>query len=323
MKISYGKAIREALYKELENDKSLVLFGQDIQQNLYGYTDDLVNVFGQNRVINVPISEAAVVGTAIGAAMCGVKTIVDLSVASFLYVAMDQIVSIASKTNYMYNGQFELPITIMCSTFYNSSIAAQHSDRPHPIFMNTPGLKVVMPATPQDSYSLLRSSIHDKNPVIYLSDRNLFYSEAEVNENIEIELGQANILKKGSDISIIAISGCTKMALDILPELKLKNISAELIDVRSLAPLDKNTIKKSVQKTGKVVIADTANKTCSAASEIASILVAEIFSALKAPIGIVTHDDVPVPFARNLELAVMPTRDKIFQKVIEVMQYSR
>jgi len=323
MKMTYGNAIREALYKELENDQSLVLFGEDIQHNLYGYTGNLANIFGKNRVIDVPLSEAAVVGTAIGAAMCGMRTIVDLTVASFLFVAMDQIVSMASKTNYMYNGQFELSLTIMCSTFYNSSIAAQHSDRPHPIFMNIPGLKLVMPATPQDAYSLLRSSVVDKNPVIYLSDRTLFYNEAEVDENYRTELGQANVLKKGSDITIIAISGCTKMAMDILPELYRNNISAEIIDVRSLVPLDKDTIKKSVQKTGRVIIADTANKTCSAASEIASILVAEIFSALKAPIGIVAHDDVPVPFARNLELAIMPTKEKIFQKVIEVMQYDR
>lgn len=323
MKMTYGKAMREALFKELENDQSVVFFGEDLHHNLYGYTDNFVNLFGEKRIINMPLSEAAVVGSAIGAAMCGLKTIVDLTVANFLFVAMDQIVNIAAKTNYMYNGQFELPITIMCGTYYNCSNAAQHSDRPHPMFMNVPGLKIVAPTNPQDAYSLLRTSIVDKNPVIYFSDRSLFYTEAEVDENCKIELGQAAVLKDGNDITIITISGCAKMALDILPELNNNNISAEIIDVRSLVPLDKNIIKKSVQKTGRVVIVDTANKCCSAASEISSILAEDLFYALKAPIGIVAYDDVPVPFAKNLELQIMPTKEKIFQKVIKAMQYQK
>jgi acetoin:2,6-dichlorophenolindophenol oxidoreductase subunit beta len=323
MKMTYGKAIREALFIELQNDPSVVFFGEDLHHNLYGYTDNLVNVFGERRIINMPLSEASVVGSAIGAAMCGLKTIVDLTVANFLYVAMDQIVNMAAKTNYMYNGQFELPITIMCGTYYNCSNAAQHSDRPHSMFMNVPGLKIVAPTNPQDAYSLLRTSIADKNPVIYFSDRMLFYTEAEVDENCKIELGQAAVLKEGSDITIITISGCTKMALDTLPELDNNNISAEIIDIRTLVPLDKMTIKKSVQKTGRVVIVDTANKSCSAASEISSILAEDLFFALKAPIGIVAYDDVPVPFARNLELQIMPTKEKILNKVLMIMQYQK
>jgi pyruvate/2-oxoglutarate/acetoin dehydrogenase E1 component len=323
MKITYGEAIREALYKELENDQSVVLFGEDIQHNLYGYTDKLMNIFGENRIINMPLSEAANVGTAIGAAVCGLKTIIDLTNSNFLFVAMDQIVNIAAKINYMYNGQLKMPLTIMCASFYNSNSAAQHSDRPHPIFMNVPGLKVVVPTCPQDAYSLLRTAIVDKNPVIYFADRTLFYVKAEVDVNCKIEMGQAAVLSEGRDITIVTISGCTQMALDILPELKNNNISAEIIDVRSLVPLDKFTIKKSVKKTGRVVIADTSNKTCSAASEISSILAEELFSALKAPIGIVACDNVPVPFAKNLELQIMPTKEKIIQKVINVMQYHK
>lgn len=323
MEISYGEAIREALYHELENDQSVVLFGADIEHNLYGYTDNLTNVFGKKRVITMPLSEAAVVGTAIGAAMCGLKTIVDLTVANFLFVAMDQIVSMASKTNYMYNGQYKLPITIMCATLYNASNSAQHSDRPHSIFMNVPGLKIVAPTCPQDAYSLLRSSVSDNNPVLYFADRNLFYTKEDIDFNRKIEIGKATVLNEGADITIITISGCTKLALDILPELKKNNISAEIIDVRTLIPLDEETIKKSVQKTGRVVIADTANKTCSAASEISSILAEELFHALKAPIGIIAHDDIPVPFARNLELQILPTKEKLFQKIISTLQYQK
>lgn len=321
MEFTYGEAIREALYKELENNQSVVLFGEDIRHNLYGYTDNLFNRFGEKRIINTPLSEAAVVGTAIGAAMCGLTPIVDLTVTNFLYVAMDQIVNMAAKINYMYNGQFKLPLTIMVSALYNSSSAAQHSDRPHPAFMNTPGLKLVAPSCPQDAYSLLRSAIADENPVIYFSDRSLFYTKENVDENSNIKIGQASLLTEGKDITIVTISGCTQMALDLLPELNNNNIYAEIIDVRSLVPLDINTIKKSVSKTGRVVIADTANKSCSAASEISSILAEDLFSALKAPIGIVAYDNVPVPFAKKLETKIMPTKEKIFQKVINILKY--
>lgn len=319
MEITYGDAIREALDKALENDDSVVLFGQDIHHNVYGYTGNLLNKYGDKRIINTPISESAVVGTAIGAAMCGLKTIVDLTVGNFLYVAMDQIASIAAKNAYMYNGQFKLPLTIMCSTLYNTSSAAQHSDRPHPMVMNIPGLKVVSPASPQDAYSLLRTSINDNNPVIYFSDRSIFYTKEDVDLNLNVEIGYASILKKGEDITIVTIAGCRQMALATQIELSSINISAEIIDVRSLVPLDIETIKSSVRKTGRVVIVDTANKTCSAASEISSLLAEDIFYYLKAPIGIVSYDNIPVPFAKNLELQIMPTKAKILHKVINIM----
>jgi acetoin:2,6-dichlorophenolindophenol oxidoreductase subunit beta len=319
MEITYGEAIREALYQELKADPLTVLFGEDIRYNLYGYTDKLVDIFGTERVIDTPLSEAAVVGTSVGAAMCGLRTIVDLTVANFLFVAMDQLVSIASKTNYMYNGQFKLPVTIMCATLYNGSNSAQHSDRPHPLFMNMPGFKVIAPSSPQDAYSLLRSAIRDNNPVIFFSDRSVFYSKEDVDFDKEIEIGKAAILQEGDDITIISISGCRKAVLNILPELERKNISAEVIDLRTLIPLDKETILKSVRKTGRVVIADTANKTCSAASEISSILAEEAFFHIKAPIGIVAHEDVPVPFAKNLEIQLLPTQEKLLEKVMATM----
>jgi pyruvate/2-oxoglutarate/acetoin dehydrogenase E1 component len=323
MELTYGAAIREALYQELKKSETTVLFGEDIRYNIYGYTDKLVDAFGKERVIDVPLSEAAVVGTALGASMCGLHTIVDLTVANFLFVAMDQIVSIASKTSYMYNGQFKLPMTIMCSTLYNASNAAQHSDRPHSIFMNIPGLKVVAPSSPQDAYSLLRAAIQDNNPVLYFSDRNLFYSKQDVDLDLQVPIGKANVIMEGSDVTIVSISGCTKSAFDIQPQLEEMGISAEIVDVRTLAPLDKETILNSVRKTGRVVIADTANKTCSAASEIASIIAEEAFFSLEAPIAIVAHEDVPVPFAKNLELILLPTKEKLLQKIITTYNQSK
>lgn len=323
MDLTYGESIREALFTELEKNKDVVMFGQDIQHNLYGYTKDLANIFGEERVINTPLSEAAVVGTAIGAAMCGLRTIVDLTVSNFLYVAMDQIVNMAAKTIYMYNGQFRLPITIMCSSMYNASNGAQHSDRSHSMFMNVPGLKIITPSNSQDAYSLLVSSIQDDSPVIFFTDRSLFYSKQDVDLNRKIAIGNANILKSGKDITIIAIAGTVSIVLSLAEELKTENISADIIDVRTLVPLDKKSILDSVFKTGRVIIVDTAHRTCSAASEISSIIVEEAFCALKAPVGIVAYEDVPIPFAKELESILMPTKEKVLCKIKTIINYGK
>lgn len=323
MHLTFGEAIREALFAELERNKDTVMFGQDIQHNLYGYTKDLVDVFGEDRIRNTPLSEAAVVGTAIGAAMCGIRTIVDLTVSNFLYVAMDQIVNMAAKTTYMYDGQFKLPLTIMCSSMYNANNGSQHSDRPHPMFMNVPGLKIVTPTNPQDAYSLLRSSISESNPVIYFTDRSLFYNKQDIDLNLEVKIGNAEVLKIGKDITIIAIAGTVLTSLSIIEELEENNIDAEIIDIKTLVPLDKQTILNSVNKTGRVVIIDTAHKTCSAASEISSIIAEDSFSALKAPIGIVAYEDVPIPFEKSLEIELMPTKEKLLNKVKKTYYYGK
>lgn len=321
MKMKYGEAIRQALHDELENDPNVVLMGQDIQHNIYGYTGELLRTFGPRRVRNTPISEAAVVGTAIGSAMCGLRPIIDLTVANFLYVAMDQLASMAAKMRYMYDGQFKVPITVLVGTLYNTNSAAQHSDRPHPAIMNIPGLKAIAPASPQDAYSMLRGAVRDDNPVICFMDRNLFYSEQIVDRTCVAEIGKAALLAVGKDLTIVSIGGMTKSVIELLPELSKRGISVEVIDVRSLTPLDIKTISTSVRKTGRAVIVDTANRTCSAASEISSRLVETEFAFLRAPIGIVAYDDVPVPFAKCLERQIMPTSEKILLKVLHVMGY--
>lgn len=324
MNLSYGEAMREALFMELHENQDTIMFGQDIEHNLYGYTKDLKNIYGAMRIKDTPLSEAAVVGTGIGAAMCGIRTIIDLTVSNFLYVAMDQIVNMAAKTIYMYDGQFRLPLTIMCSSMYKCGNGAQHSDRPHPMFMNVPGLKIATPSTPQDAYSLLRSSINDNSPVIYFSDRTLFYDKADVNLDLQIGLGKANIISQGKNLTLIAISGSLSIALATANELKTVNdISIELIDVRTLAPLDRATILQSVIKTGRVVIVDTAHKTCSAASEISSIIAEEAFEYLKSPIGIVSYEDCPIPFSNELEVILAPSKEKLLNKILFTLNFGK
>lgn len=318
MELTYGKALQQAIEEEMSLDKKIVLFGEDIQKNLYGYTEGLAEKFGEERVINIPLSEAGVVGLACGASMCGLRPIVDLTIPNFLYVAMDQIASIAAKTYYMYNGKYSMPITLFCSSMQGSGNAAQHSDRLHSMFMSIPGLKIICPATPQDMYSMMRGAIRDDNPVLCFADRSLFWKREEVDLSKIIRPGVSNKVKSGDDLTIITVSSCLQLVRDILPEIESLGINPEIIDVRSIVPLDYSLISESVKKTGRVIICDTANKSGSAASEIASYIQENLFKCLKGPIKIVACENVPIPFAKKLEQEILVTKDKILSKIKEV-----
>lgn len=322
MKMTYGNAVRQALYDELKSNSDVVLFGEDIQHNLYGYTEGLEEEFGSNRVRNIPLSEAGVMGIVCGAAMCGLRPVLDLTLPNFLYVAMDQIASIAAKTCYMYNGAYSLPLTIFCSSMCGSGNAAQHSDRLHSLFMNIPGLKIICPATPQDMYSMLKEAIEDNNPVMCFADRMLFWKEEEVSVEKKVNIGSAHIVTKGDNLTIVTVSSCLQMVKEILPDLNDCGISVEIIDIRSVVPLDFETIKKSVDKTGRVIICDTANRTGSVASEIASLLAQYDFYSLKEPIQIVACENVPVPFARILEQEILVTKEKILSSIITSFHFN-
>lgn len=321
MKITYGRAIQQAIYDEMEMDSTVFILGEDIQKNLYGYTGDLVEKFGIERVLNIPLSEASVMGIACGAAMCGLRPIVDLTITNFLYVAMDQIANMAAKLHYMSNGLYSLPLTILCSDLSGNGNAAQHSDRVHSLFQNIPGLKIICPATPQDMYSMMRGSIRDCSPVLCISDRSLFWTEENVEYQIQKLMYTSNIVKEGNDVSVITISSCLKMIKEILPILEKLNISVEIIDVRSIVPLDFQTILESVNKTGRVIICDTANKTGSVASEIAARISQDAFYFLKEPVQIVACEDVPIPFAKELEKEVLVTKEKILDRITNAFHY--
>lgn len=322
MKLTYGDAIRQALYDELEADKSVILFGEDDQKNLYGYTEGLAKKFGTRRVIDIPLSEASVVGLVCGAAMCGLRPVLDLTSPNFLYITMDQLANIAAKTCYMYNGAYSLPMTVFCSSMSGSGNAAQHSDRLHALFMGIPGLKVICPASSQDMYAMLREAIRDDNPVLCFADRSLFWRKGEVSTVSEQLIGQANMICEGTDLTIVTVSGCLQMVRDILPELLGQGISPEVIDIRSIVPLDFETIRHSVEKTGKVVLCDTANRSGSVASEIAARLSQYALSALKAPVRIVACEDVPLPFARVLETEILVTKEKILHEINQLLQHA-
>ncbi|MDE5638230.1 MAG: hypothetical protein K2I47_00255 [Odoribacter sp.] len=322
MILKYGEAIHRALHDALDNDEKVFFFGEDDKYNLYGYTEGLYEKFGLDRVRDIPLSEAGIVGIACGAAICGMRPILDLTTENFLYVAMDQICSIAAKTSYMYGGQYSVPITIFCSSMSIGGNAAQHSDRVHSLFMNVPGLKIICPSSPQDMYSMLRTAVEDDNPVLCFADRSLFWLEEDVNFEKRIPLGSAKVVHEGSDLTVISISGCYKYVEEIWHE-KRDNLSMEVIDVRSVVPFDFETIKKSIMKTGRVVICDTANRTGCLAGHISSLLAENAFEYLNAPIGIASSLDVPVPYAKGLEQEVLVSKAKILNEINKIYTYGR
>lgn len=317
MILTYEKALEKALHDSLEKNPNVVLFGEDIEHNLYGYTNGFVKKFGRERIRDIPLSEASIMGLVCGASMCGLRPILDLTVQNFLFVAMDQICSIAAKTHYMYNGRYKLPLTIITSSLCGSGSAAQHSDRLHSMFSTIAGLKIITPATPQDMYSMLIEAIESDDPILCFTDRILFKQEEQVSFKPTKTIGKCKIVKKGEDFTIITISTSLKIVKEILPEIQSLGKSPEIIDIRSVVPLDFQTIKKSVQKTGKVLICDTANKTSSTASEISSLLAQYAFKYLKAPIQIVASENIPIPFAKCLEQEVIISKEKILRSIRE------
>lgn len=305
-RISYLEAIVRAQVEEMERDSSVILIGEDLA--IYG-DGQVVAGFGEDRIWNAPISELGFTGMAVGAAITGTRPIVALNIASFMYLASDQIINQAAKLHFMTGGQVTVPAVFRCTMYYGSSIAAQHSDRPYPMFMNVPGLKVIAPASPSDAKGLLKAAIRDDDPVVFFEDNSLWTMKEEVSLDPEhlIPLGVADVKRTGDDVTIVAIAGCIRPALAAAEALAAEGISAEVVDPRTLSPLDTDTILVSVAKTGRLVVVDNAHTRCNAASEIAAVVAEEGFETLRAPIRRLSAPDVHVPFSPALEAALFPS----------------
>jgi acetoin:2,6-dichlorophenolindophenol oxidoreductase subunit beta len=309
--ISLTQALNEAMREEMRRDERVFIMGEDIRSGVYGASGGLFSEFGADRVLDCPLSENAFVGAAVGAAAVGTRPIVE-SASCFLWVAMDSLISQAAKMRYMFGGQVDLPIVYRMSMYYGGSMAAHHSDRSHPIFMHIPGFKVVFPSTAYDGKGLLKTAIRDDDPVIFCEDRTILGARGHVpEEEYCIPFGQADIKREGSDVTIVAIGGMVTRALQAAEALAGEGISAEVLDPRTLVPLDKQAILDSVAKTGRLVTVDMAHKTCSAASEIAAIVAMEGFWDLQAPIQRVGTANVHIPFSTALEPLCYPTADSI------------
>jgi pyruvate dehydrogenase E1 component beta subunit len=306
--LSYAEAIHEAQLFEMRRDPAVILIGEDVHGLLLGPYGQL----GPARLWSAPISESGFTGMAVGAALTGLRPIVDLVIASFAYVAMDPLVNQAAKLRSMTGGQAQVPAVFRCGMWYGSSYAAQHSDRPYPLFMNSPGLKIAVPATPADAKGLLQTAVRDDDPVLVFEDRNLAASRGPVPEgDAAVPFGEARVHRTGSDVTLVAIASALPEALAAADELAQDGVGVEVIDPRTLVPLDRETILRSVQRTGRLVVADPAHRTCGAAAEIAALAAEHAFDALRAPVLRVATPDVPIPFSPSLERELYPTRARI------------
>ena len=313
--ITLTQALNEAVREEMRRDERVFIMGEDIQSGVYGASGGLFAEFGGERVRDCPLSENAFMGAAVGAAAVGMRPIVE-SAFCFMWVAMDSLVSQAAKMRYMFGGQVDLPIVYRASMYYGGSMAAHHSDRSYPLFMQIPGFKVVFPSDAYDAKALLKASIREDDPVIFCEDRTILGARAYVpEEDYSIPLGVAAIKREGTDATIVAIGGMVPRALAAAEALATEGISAEVLDPRTLVPLDKAAILKSVAKTGRLVVVDMAHKTCSAASEIAAIVAMEGFWDLQAPIQRLGTVNVHIPFSPALEPLCYPTDESIAEAV--------
>ena len=318
--IYFINAMQEGLRAAMAEDDTVVVIGEDVDRSIIGATRGLIAEFGEQRVRNTPISEATFVGACVGAAAVGLRPVVDLMVGSFFYVAMDQLADQAAKLRYMSAGQVDLPIVYFTATGPSGSGAAQHSENLHPMLMNVAGLKIVMPSTPYDAKGLMLSAVRDSNPVVYLQDFVLGGTKGPVPEEpYTIPLGLADVKRTGTDVTVVAIGALVPQALKAAVKLEKDGISVEVIDPRTLVPLDLDTILESVAKTGRLVVCDNARQTCSAASEIVACVVEAAFSVLKAPPQRVAWENFPVPFSPVLEKRVLVNEDDIRAAIVKTV----
>ncbi|MET0887551.1 MAG: transketolase C-terminal domain-containing protein [Mycetocola sp.] len=317
-KKSFLNATIEAIVEEMERDERVFIMGQDLRTGTYGAFP--LDRFG-DRVRNLPISEAANVGAAVGAALTGMRPVIDMTVSTFLYSGMDQIVNQAAKSRYMFGGQADVPVVIRATMFYGASQAAHHTDRPYPMFMNVPGLKIIVPSTAADAKGLMKSAIREPDPVMVFEDSNLWGTRSEVPDDVDfiIPLGKADIKQEGDDVTIVAIANGVRYSLQAAKELSAEGISAEVLDPRTLVPMDWDAIFASVRKTGRLVVVDPAFRTCGAASEIVTRVVENCYDDLKVAPVRVTAPDMQVPFSPGLEKEILPNKEKVLAAVHSIL----
>jgi pyruvate dehydrogenase E1 component beta subunit len=312
----FMQAMNQALRAAMEEDETVIVLGEDVDRGVFGVTRGLIDRFGANRIRKTPISEATFVGAAVGAAAAGLRPFAHVMFSSFFYVAMDQVANQAARLRYMSGGQVELPIVYFAGTGPSGSAAAQHSENPHSILMHTAGLKVVMPSTPYDAKGLMIASIRDPNPVVFLADLRLARRREPVpRDAYEIPLGVADIKRSGEDVTVVALASVVHMAVDVADKLEAEGVSVEVIDPRSLVPLDWDTIVSSVRKTGRLVVADPARRLCGMAAEIIAGVTERAWESLRSQPRRVTWPDIPVPFSPALEKVLDIGADDIDQAV--------
>jgi acetoin:2,6-dichlorophenolindophenol oxidoreductase subunit beta len=314
--ITLGEAVREALAEEMRRDPRVFILGEDVAEagTAFKVLNGLVDEFGPERVLDTPISEAGFTGLAVGAAMTGMRPVVDIMFGDFIGLIMDQMVNQAAKVHYMSGGKWKVPMVMRATLGATRRSAAQHSQSLHAWLCHIPGLKVALPSTPHDAKGLLKSAIRDDNPVVFFEDKMMFRLKGPVpREDYTIPLGIADIKRQGDDITIVATSSMVQVALGAAKLLEEYDISAEVIDPRTLWPLDEQTLIDSAKKTSHVIVVDEGYGRYGATAELASVIAEGAFFDLEAPVKRMGAMHVPIPFSPPLEDATVPTEKSVFE----------
>ncbi|HZJ82542.1 MAG TPA: pyruvate dehydrogenase complex E1 component subunit beta [Clostridia bacterium] len=320
--ITYREALRSAMDEEMARDKNVFLMGEEVAEynGAYKVSQGLWDKYGSRRIIDTPITEEGFTGVGVGAAMAGLRPIVEWMTFNFSIMALDQVINNAAKMRYMSGGQFKVPIVFRGPNGPAEYLAAQHSQALQTLFVHVPGLKVVAPATPYDAKGLLKTAIRDDNPVIFLEGELMYAWEGEVpEEEYLIPIGKADVKRRGGDVTIVTYSKPLRMVEKAAEELAKEGIETEIVDLRSLRPLDEETIYESVRKTNRCVIVDESWPMVSVASHVGWMVSRDCFDYLDAPVELVTSEDVPMPYNHTLELAAQPSVKKIIKAVKKVM----
>jgi pyruvate dehydrogenase E1 component beta subunit len=321
--MTYRDALNLALKEEMRRDPSVFVLGEDVAlyEGSFKVTRGLLAEFGEDRVRDTPISENTIIGVSVGAAMGGLRPVAELMTVNFALLAMDQIINHMAKIRSMFGGQVTVPMTIRMPGGGGSQLGAQHSQSLETYFMHCPGMHVLYPATPADAKGLLKSAIRSNNPVIFLEHELLYNSKGEVPEDPDylVPIGTAEVKRTGDRITIIAYARMTILALQAAEQLAEEGISCEVVDLRSLAPLDRDTILASVRKTGRAVVVEECWRTCGLGAEISSQISESCFDILKAPVKRVSGLDVPMPYSRKIEKICIPQPENIRQAVLDIM----
>jgi len=314
--ITLGEAVREALAEEMRRDSRVFIMGEDVAEagTAFKVLSGLVDEFGRDRVLDTPISEAGFTGIAVGAAMTGMRPVVDIMFGDFVGLTMDQMVNQAAKVHYMSGGKWRVPMVMRATLGATRRSAAQHSQSLHAWFCHVPGLKVVLPSTPYDAKGLLKTAIRDENPVVFFEDKMMFRFKGPVpEEEYTIPFGVADIKREGNDITLVATSSMVHVALGAAKLLDEADISAEVIDPRTLWPLDEKTLIDSAKKTSRVIVIDEGYGRYGATAELASVIAEGAFFDLEAPVKRMGAMHVPIPFSPPLEDATVPTEKTVFE----------
>ncbi len=323
--ITYAQAINEALKECMKEDDRVVLLGEDIGPygGIFQVTAGLLDEFGPERVMDTPISEAGFVGGCLGAALTGMRPVVEIMFIDFTTVCMDMIINQMAKMHYMFGGRGRVPMVLRTNIGAGRGAAAQHSQSFHALFMHIPGLWVAAPSTPYDAKGLMIEAIKNDNPVVFVEHKKLYAEKGSVpQESYSIPFGQADVKREGKDITIVATHAMVSRSLNASEDAAKKGIDVEIIDPRTLTPLDKGTILKSVKKTGRLLVADEGHKTCGVTAEISAIVAEEGVYYLKAPVLRVCSPDTPVPFSPPLEQAYIPDEKNLMPAIERLMEFA-